>query len=154
MFSMGNFSGWLQRTENSAVNNALSRLVTARAVKNKDVLNSFSSLLGNYHLMGYSEHKKKSYFFPSLFHWGSGKFLSCPEAGSVHVPPFLSCSLSQSISQWFCKVETDFQFCLCSSRAGDVLGGGTWSPPCPGTAAGQGMCCSLMLHSGIQRTKC
>lgn len=55
---MGNFSGWLQRTENSAVNNALSRLVTNRTVKNKDVLNSFSSLLGNYHLMGYSEHKK------------------------------------------------------------------------------------------------
>lgn len=168
MFSMGNFSGWLQRTESSAVNNALSRLVTDRAVKNKDVLNSFSSLLGNCHLMEHSEHKK-SHFFPSPFHWGSGKFLSCPKAGSVRVPPSLSCNLAQSIfSQWFCQVQTDFQICLCSSRAEDVLGGGTtpgvasgallvlgsagslWGE---GTAAAQGMCCHLMLHSGIQRAE-
>lgn len=82
---MGNFSGWLQRTESSAVNNALSHLVTERRVKNKDVLNSFSSLLGNCHLMGHSEHKK-SHFLPSLFHWGSGKFLSHPKISSEHVP--------------------------------------------------------------------
>lgn len=82
---MGNFSGWLQRTESSAVNNALSHLVTERTIKNKDVLNSFSSLLGNCHLMGHSEHKK-SHFLPSLFLWGSGKFLSCPKIGSEHVP--------------------------------------------------------------------
>lgn len=120
---MGNFSGWLPRTENSAVNNALSHLVTDRTVK--DVLNSFSSLLGNCPLMGHSEHKK-SHFFPSLFHRGSGKFLSCPKACSVRVPPYLSCNLAQSIfSQWFFQVETDFQFCLCSSRAEGVLGGGT-----------------------------
>lgn len=83
---MGNFSGWLQRTENSAVNNALSRLVTARAVKNKDVLNSFSSLLGNCHLMGYSEHKKNILFLPipvSLGKWevselSRGRFCARP----------------------------------------------------------------------------
>lgn len=165
---MGNFSGWLQRTESSAVNNTLSHLVTDRTVKN-NVLNSFSSLLGNCYLMGHSEHKK-SHFFPSLFHWGSGKFLSCPKAGSEHVPPYLSCSFAQSIfSQWFSQVETDFQFCLCSSRAEGVLGGGTtpglaagalpvlgsagslWGE---GTAQGQGVCGNLMLHSGIQRTEC
>lgn len=169
MISLGNFSGWLQRTENSAVNNALSPLVTDRTVKNKDVLNSFSSLLGNCHLMGHSE-PKKSHFFPSLFHWGSGKFLSCPKAGTVCVPPFLSCTLAQSsFSQWFFWEETDFQFCLCSSRAEDVLGGSTtpgvatgvllvlgsagslWGE---GTAGGQEVCCNLMLHSAIQSTEC
>lgn len=138
MISMGNFSGWLQRTEKSAVNNALSHLVTDRTFKNKDVLNSFSSLLGNCHLMGHSEHKK-SHVFPSLFHWGSGKFLSCPKADSIRVSPFFSCSLAQSIfSQCFFSGGDRVSILLVQQQSWGCSGwwhhsrSDNWSPPCPG----------------------
>lgn len=88
----------------------------------------------------------------------------------MRIPPFLSCSLTQSsFSQWFFQEETDFQFCLCSSRAEDLLGGGTTprvaagvllvmgsaeSLRGEGTAGGQEVWCNLMLRSAIQRTEC
>lgn len=95
---MGNFGGWLQRTENSAVNNALSHLVTDRRDKNKDVLNSFSSLLGNCYLMAMTLRTQKIPFLPipvSLGKWevsklSKGRFCTCPsfpqlQFGSEHL---------------------------------------------------------------------
>lgn len=133
---MGNFSGWLQRTENSAVSNALSCLVTDRTVKNKDVLNSFSSLLGNCHLMGHWTQKIPFLPIPvSLGKWGvsklsKGRFCTCPsfpqlQFGSQHLfsvvfpgADRLSVLLVQQQS-W--------------GRAGwwHHPKGGIWSSPCP-----------------------
>jgi len=77
----------------------------------------FSSLLGNCQLMGHSEPKKNP--VTGAFHWGSGNFLSCPKAGSINVPPSLSCSLGQSIFSWWpLWEETVFRFSFCSSRPG------------------------------------